>query len=98
MPLKADKAGLQVELLQQRVRDRPVGRAPVRTEVAADRVVDFFKGEVIAPWDKENRSYATNAEIVGDKLLVEVRDLDDKGDGLRLVKVPDAVTKRFRVR
>jgi hypothetical protein len=35
---------------------------------------------------------------VGDKVLIEVRDLDDKGDGLRLVKLPDAVTKRFKVR
>jgi hypothetical protein len=59
---------------------------------------DPFSGEVIAPWEKENRSYASNAEIVGDKVLIEVRDLDDKGDGLRLVKVPDAVTKRLRAR
>jgi hypothetical protein len=59
---------------------------------------DPFSGEVIAPGEKENRSYASNAEIVGDKLLIEVRDLDDKGDGLRLVKLPDAVTKRLRTR
>jgi outer membrane protein assembly factor BamB len=59
---------------------------------------DPFSGEVIAPGEKENRSYASNAEIVGDKLLIEVRDLDDKGDGLRLVKLPDTVTKRLRAR
>ena len=59
---------------------------------------DPFSGEVIAPWEKENRTYASNAELVGDKVLIEVRDLDDKGDGLRLVKLPDAVTKRFKVR
>lgn len=59
---------------------------------------DPFSGEVIAPWGKENRSYASNAGIVGDKVLVEVRDLDDKGDGLRLVKLPRAVTKRLRIR
>lgn len=57
---------------------------------------DAFSGEVIAPWDKDDRSYATNAEIVGDTLLVEVGDLDDKGDGLRLVKLPDAVMKLFK--
>ncbi len=59
---------------------------------------DPLSGEVIAPWNKQDHSYATNAEIVGDKLLVEVGDLDEKGDGLKLVKLPDAVTKRFRVR
>jgi outer membrane protein assembly factor BamB len=59
---------------------------------------DRFSGEVIAPWEKENRTYASNAELVGDKVLIELRDLDDKGDGLRLVELPDAVTKRFKVR
>ena len=59
---------------------------------------DPFSGEVIAPWEEEDRSYASNAELVGDKVLIEVRHLDDKGDGLRLVKLPDAVTKRFKVR
>jgi hypothetical protein len=59
---------------------------------------DPFSGEVVAPWERENRSYASNAEVVGDNVLIEVRDLDDKGDGLRLVKLPDSVTKRLRLR
>jgi hypothetical protein len=59
---------------------------------------DPFLGEVIAPWQKENRNYASNAELVGDGVLVEVRYLDDKGDGLRLVKLPDAVRKLFKGR
>jgi len=36
--------------------------------------------------------------LVGDKLLIEIRDLDDKGDGLRLVKLPAEITKHFEAR
>ena len=33
---------------------------------------DPSSGEVISPWEKERRSYASNAEIVGDNMLIEV--------------------------
>jgi hypothetical protein len=60
---------------------------------------DRFSGEVIAPWDAQSRSYATNAQIVGDdRLLLEVRGPDDEGDGLRLVKLPDALMRLFKDR
>jgi outer membrane protein assembly factor BamB len=59
---------------------------------------DPVSGEVLASWERDNRTYASNAELVGDKVLIEVRDLGDKGDGLRLVKLPAAITRRFEVR
>lgn len=59
---------------------------------------DPVSGEVLASWERDNRTYASNAELVGDKVLIEVRDLDDKGDGLRLVKLPAAITRRLEVR
>jgi outer membrane protein assembly factor BamB len=55
-------------------------------------------GEVIAAWEKPNGDYASNAEIVGDNVLVEVSDLNNRGDGLRLVKFPDGVKQRLGVR
>jgi outer membrane protein assembly factor BamB len=59
---------------------------------------DRVSGEVLASWERGNRTYASNAELVGDKLLIEIRDLDDKGDGLRLVNLPAEITKRFEAR
>lgn len=59
---------------------------------------DASSGEVIARLEKQNGSYARNAEIVGDNVLIEVGYFDNGGDGLRLVKFPDEVKQRLRVR
>jgi len=54
---------------------------------------DRSSGEVIAAWEKQNGSDAANAEVVGNDVLVEVHDINDRTEGLRLVKFPDAVTQ-----
>ena len=70
VPLVHHQAGLQVYLLQQRVRDRAVARAADRREVAVDRVID---GDQAGP-------------LRGDLEFVQVRLIavagTDDGDGL----------------
>lgn len=55
-----------------------------------------LSGEVIGVWCKrEGESYASNVVTVGGNVVVEVSDSHGRGDGLRLLKVPNALKQRF---
>lgn len=56
---------------------------------------DPLSGEVIGLWEKRNGDFASGVEMVGDNILVEVRDSNNRGDGLRLLKVPNALKQQF---
>ena len=51
---------------------------------------DASSGEVIGLWGKRDGSYASDVVMAGENVLVE-------GDGLRLLRVPDAVKQRLSV-
>ena len=55
-------------------------------------------GEVIAPAEKQQGRFASDIRIVGDNVLIAVTGLNDRGDGLRLIRFPDAVKQRLRNR
>jgi outer membrane protein assembly factor BamB len=59
---------------------------------------DASSGEVIAVWGKRDSGFASNAVMAGQNVLVEISDSSDRGDGLRLLRVPEALKQRFRPR
>jgi outer membrane protein assembly factor BamB len=59
---------------------------------------DKLSGEAIAVWGKRDGGFASNAVMVGEDLLVEISDSNDRGDGLHLLRVTDVLKQRFSVR
>lgn len=53
---------------------------------------DPQSGEVIALWGKRDGSFARDAILVGETVLIKTGDLD-RGDGLRLLALPDAIER-----
>jgi PQQ-like domain len=56
---------------------------------------DALSGEVIAVWGKRDGGFASNAVMAGENVLVEISDISHRGDGLRLLKIPDALKQRL---
>lgn len=59
---------------------------------------DASSGEVIAVWGKRDGGFASNVVMAGENVLVETSDISHRGDGLRLLKVPDALKERLSIR
>lgn len=59
---------------------------------------DVSSGEVIAVLGKRDGGFASNVVIAGENVLVETSDTSQRGAGLRLLKVPDALKKRLSSR
>jgi hypothetical protein len=59
---------------------------------------DTSSGEAIGVWGKRDGDFASNVVMVGENVLVEVSDSGHRGDGLRLLRVPDAIKQRLSVR
>lgn len=55
-------------------------------------------GEVIAVWGKRDSGFGSNIVMAGEDVLVETTDSGDQGDGLRLLRIPDALKQRLSVR
>jgi outer membrane protein assembly factor BamB len=58
---------------------------------------DAFSGEVMGVWGKRDGGFAENVVMVGENVLVEISDSMGRGDGLRLLKIPDALKQRINV-
>jgi len=58
---------------------------------------DTSSGEVIAVWGKREGGFASNVVMVGEDVLVEITD-SDRGDRLRLLRVPDTFKQRLSIR
>ena len=56
---------------------------------------DASSGEVIAIWGKRDGGFASNVVMAGGNVLVEISDNSHRGDGLRLLRVPDALKQRL---
>jgi outer membrane protein assembly factor BamB len=56
---------------------------------------DASSGEVIAIWGKRDGGFASNVVMAGENVLVEISDNSHRGDGLRLLRVPDALKQRL---
>jgi len=56
---------------------------------------DPSSGEVIAVWGKRDSGYASDVVMAGENVLVEISDNSHRGDGLRLLRVPDALKQRL---
>jgi hypothetical protein len=59
---------------------------------------DASSGEVIAVWGKREGGFASNVVMAGENILVEISDSGDRGEGLRLLRVPDALRDRLSAR
>lgn len=59
---------------------------------------DASSGEVIGIWGKRDGGFASNVVMVGENVLVEINDSNGRGDGLRLLRVPDALKQRIKIR
>ena len=59
---------------------------------------DASSGEVIGLWGKRDGGFASNVVMAGENVLVEISDSSHRGDGLRLLRVPDALKQRLSVR
>jgi hypothetical protein len=59
---------------------------------------DASSGEVIAVWGKRDGGFASDVVMAGENVLVEISDSNGRGDGLRLLRVPDALKQRLSVR
>jgi hypothetical protein len=55
---------------------------------------DPSSGEAIGVWGKRDGGFASHVVMVGENVLVEVSDSSHRGDGLRLLRVPDALRRR----
>lgn len=76
-----------------------VGRAAVTRNGHFDlEWRDPSSGEVIAVWGKRDGGYASDVVMAGENVLVETSDISHRGDGLRLLKVPDALKERLSIR
>lgn len=59
---------------------------------------DPSSGEIIAVWGQRSPDdFASNVAIAGKNILVEVSNIGRRGDGLRLLRVPDAIEQRLSV-
>ena len=56
---------------------------------------DPSSAEVIAVWGKRDGGFASNVVMAGENVIVETSDISHRGDGLRLLKVPDALKQRL---
>src|SRR5580698_55860 len=56
---------------------------------------DPSSGEVIGVWGKRDSDFASNVVMAGESVLVEISDSSHRGDGLRLLRVPDALKQRL---
>jgi len=56
---------------------------------------DASSGEVIAIWGKRDGGFASNVVMAGENVLVEISNNSHRGDGLRLLRVPDALKQRL---
>ena len=75
------------------------GRIVVTTSFEADlEWRDASSGEVIAVVKKLDGVYAANAMVLDGSVLVETRDANDGGDGLRLLRLPESVKHRLTPR
>ncbi len=54
-------------------------------------------GEAIAVWGKRDGDFASNVVMAGENVLVEISDSSHRGDGLRLLRVPDVLKQRLNV-
>lgn len=59
---------------------------------------DPASGEVIGVWGKRDGGFASNVVMAGENVLVEISDSNGRGDGLRLLRVPDALKRRLSAR
>lgn len=59
---------------------------------------DPSSGEVIAVWGKRDGGFASDVVMAGENALVEISDSNGRGDGLRLLRVPDALKQRLSAR
>ena len=59
---------------------------------------DVSSGEAIAVGGKRDSSFASNVVKAGENVLVEISDGSHRGDGLRLLKMPEALKQRLSVR
>ena len=50
---------------------------------------------MIAIWGKRDGGFASNVVMAGENVLVEISDNSQRGDGLRLLRVPDALKQRL---
>ena len=55
---------------------------------------DASSGEVIAVWENRGGGFASDVVMAGEDVLVEMRDSNGRGDGLRLLRVPDALKQQ----
>lgn len=58
---------------------------------------DPSSGEVIGVWGKRDGGFASNAVMIGEDVLVEISGRN-RGDGLRLLRVPNILKQRLSVR
>ena len=58
---------------------------------------DPSSGEAIGVWGKRDGGFASDVVMVGENVLVEISDSSHRGDGLRLLRVPDALKQRLRI-
>jgi outer membrane protein assembly factor BamB len=58
---------------------------------------DPSSGEVIGVWGKRDSEFAYDVVTAGENVLVEISDSSHRGDGLRLLRVPDALKQRLSV-
>jgi len=58
---------------------------------------DALSGEVIGLWGKREGGFASEVVTAGGNVLVEISDSNGRGDGLRLLRVPDALKQRLNV-
>jgi outer membrane protein assembly factor BamB len=59
---------------------------------------DALSGEVIAVWGERDDGFASDVVMAGENVLVEISNSNGRGDGLRLLRVPDALKRRLSVR
>jgi outer membrane protein assembly factor BamB len=58
---------------------------------------DALSGEVIGLWGKREGGFASEVVMAVGNVLVEISDSNGRGDGLRLLRVPDALKQRLNV-
>ncbi|MFY9906193.1 MAG: hypothetical protein WBX02_10115 [Terriglobales bacterium] len=59
---------------------------------------DPSSGEVIGVWGKRDADFASDVVMTGANVLVVISDSNHRGDGLRLLRVPDALKQRLNTR
>jgi len=59
---------------------------------------DSSSGEAVGVWGKRDGGFASDVVVAGENVLVEISDSNGRGDGLLLLRVPDALKQRLSVR